>query len=76
MASLDQQLQDTLAATNGLTEKIESLTSNLHILQNENQALHGQQPIPARSPFMPQPSYLSMFFPQPLPCHFPPQPLC
>ena len=76
MASLDQQLQGTLAAINGLTEKVESLTSNLHTLRNENQALRGQQPIPAQSPFMPQPSYppQSMFSPQPLPCHSPPRP--
>ena len=74
MASLDQQLQEALAAINSLTKKVESLTSNLHTLQNENRALCGQQPIPAQSPFMPQPSYPFMFSPQPLPHHFPPRP--
>ena len=74
MASLDQQLQEALAAINGLTEKVQSLTSNLDILWNENQALCGQQPVPAQSPMMPQPSYPSMFSPQPLPCHSPPWP--
>ena len=44
MASLDQQLQEALAAINGLTEKVQSLTSNLDILWNENQALHGNAP--------------------------------
>ena len=39
MASFDQQLQEALATINGLTEKIQSLTSNLDTLQNENQAL-------------------------------------
>ena len=58
MASLDQQLQDALAAINGLTEKVESLTSNLNVLQNENQALRGQQPTPVQSPFLPQPAPL------------------
>ena len=77
MASLDQQLQDALATINGLTKKVESLTSNLNILQNENRALHGQQPAPAWSLFMPQPSYPShsMFSPQLLPRHSPPWPL-
>ena len=73
MASLDQQLQEALTAINGLTKKVQSLTSNLDTLQNKNQALCGQQPAPARSLFMPQPSYPSMFSPQPLPRHSPPQ---
>ena len=69
MASLGQQLQDALAAINGLTEKVESLTSNLHTLRNENQALYEQQPVPAQSPFMPQLLYPFMFSPQPLHRH-------
>ena len=69
MASLDQQLQEALAAINGLTEKVQSLTSNLDVLRNENQALRGQQPVPVQSLFMPQSSYPSMFSPQPLPRH-------
>ena len=63
MASLDQQLQEALAAINGLTEKVQSLTSNLDVLWNENQALHGQHPTSAHSPYMPQPTYPSMFSP-------------
>ena len=47
MASLDQQLQEALAAINGLTEKVQSLTSNLNTLWNENQALCGQRPASA-----------------------------
>ena len=47
MASLNQQLQEALAAINGLTEKVQFLTSNLDTLRNENQALCGQQPVPA-----------------------------
>ena len=74
MASLDQQLQEALAAINGLTEKVQSLTSNLDILWNENQALRGQRPASAHVPFMPPPSYPSMFSPQPLPHHSPPWP--
>ena len=72
MASLDQQLQEALTTINGLTEKVQTLTSNLDVLCNENQALRGSQLIPARSPFMPQPSYPSMFSLQPLPHHSPP----
>ena len=76
MASLEQQLQEALTSINGLTQRVESLTTNLNILQTENQALCGQQPIPAHSPFMPQPSYPPhpMFspVPQPLPHHSPP----
>ena len=76
MASLDQQLQDTLTAINSLTEKVESLTSNLHILRNENQALHRQQPAPAHSPFMPHPTYPPQsMFSLPLPQHSPPRSL-
>ena len=74
MASLDQQLQEALATINGLTKKVQSLTSNLDTLRNENQALCGQHPTPAHVPFMPQPSYPSMFLPQPLPYHSPPRP--
>ena len=69
MTSLNQQLQEALAAINGLTEKVQSLTSNLDTLYNENQALRGQRPTSARSPFMPQPTYPSMFSP---PQHSPP----
>ena len=58
MASLDQQLQDTLAAINGLTEKVESLTMNLNTLQVENRTLRGLQPVPAQTPFIPQPAPL------------------
>ena len=75
MASLDQQLQEALATINGLTEKVQSLTSNLDVLRNENQALQGQCPASAHSPFMPQPFYPSMFSLQPLPRHSPPRPL-
>ena len=37
MASLDQQLQEALAAINSLTQQVESLTINLNALQMENQ---------------------------------------
>ena len=63
MASLDQQLQEALAAMNGLIKKVQSLTSNLDVLQNKNQALRGQWPASAHSLFMPQPTYPSMFLP-------------
>ena len=72
MASLDQQLQEALTAINDLTEKVQSLTSNLDMLQNENQALRGQCPASAHSSYMPQPTYPSMFSPLQ---HSPPQPL-
>ena len=71
MTSLDQQLQEALAAINGLTEKVQSLTSNLDTLRNKNQALRGQRPASVHTPFMPQPTYPSMFSP---PQHSPPQP--
>ena len=78
IASLEQQLQEALASINGLTQRVESLTANLNILQTENQTLRGQPPAPVWTPFMPQPSYPphSMFSPapQPLPHHSPPQP--
>ena len=63
MASLDQQLQEALAAINGLTEKVQSLTSNLDVLRNENQTLRGQHPASAHSPYISQPTYPSMFSP-------------
>ena len=71
MASLNQQLQEALATINGLTEKVQSLISNLDVLRNKNQALHGQCPASAHSPFMPQSTYPSMFSP---PQHSPPWP--
>ena len=39
MASLEQQLQEALASINSLTQRVESLTANLNILQMENQTL-------------------------------------
>ena len=47
MASLEQQLQEALASINGLTQRVESLTANLNVLQTENQTLHGQLPASA-----------------------------
>ena len=71
MAALDQQLQEALATINGLTEKVQSLTSNLDTLQNKNQVLRRQCPASTHSPYMPQPTYPSMFSP---PQHSPPRP--
>ena len=74
MTSLDQQLREVLDTINGLIQWVKSLINNLNTLQAENQTLRDQPPAPAQSPFMPQPYYPSMFSPQPLPCHSPPQP--
>ena len=57
MASLEQQLQEALTSINGLIQRVELLTANLHVLQTENQTLRGQPPTSVRTPFMPQPSY-------------------